>query len=114
VKNRAQLPRFADVCEEWLSHGEQERQLEPSTLVDYRSSLSARILPALGSSCIDTITASDLEQWRQRLLEQAAMSNRAINKLFMVVAAVGPAGPAACGPAQAATARQCLRGARPG
>lgn len=79
---------FADVCEEWLRHGERERQLKPSTLVDYRSSLSARILPALGLLAVEKLSTDDLEAWRRRLLDDGTISHRTINKLMMIVGAV--------------------------
>lgn len=82
------VPTFAEVCEEWLRHGELERRLKPSTLIDYRSSTSARILPALGPVRVDAVSTDDLEAWRQRLLAGGELSHRTINKLLMIVGAV--------------------------
>ena len=81
-------PTFAEVCAEWLRHGERERQLKPSTLIDYRSSTSARILPSLGSLRVDAIMPQDLEAWRERLLTEGELSHRTINKLMMIVGGV--------------------------
>lgn len=81
-------PTFAEVCEEWLRHGERERQLKPSTLLDYRSSTSARILPAFADLPVDVISSRDLEAWRQQLLAGGELSHRTINKLVMIVGAV--------------------------
>ena len=81
-------PTFAEVCEEWLRHGERERRLKPSTVIDYRSSTSARILPALGPTPVDAVSTGDLEVWRQGLLAGGELSHRTINKLLMIVGAV--------------------------
>lgn len=80
-------PTVAEVCEEWLRHGERERQLKPSTLVDYQSSVSARLLPAFGHRRVDDITPTDLEAWRQGLLDEATISHRTINKLLTIFGA---------------------------
>ena len=84
----SEAPTFSEVCEEWLRHGERERQLKPSTLVDYRAVVSARLVPTLGSLRIDAITPRRLEAWRDSLLDEGAISHRTINKLTMVVGAV--------------------------
>jgi integrase len=85
---RTAAPTFAEACEEWLRHGERERQLKQSTLVDYRAAISARLGPALGSVAIDVITTKSLESWRDGLLKEQAISHRTINKLMMIVGAV--------------------------
>lgn len=81
-------PTFAEACDEWLRHGERERQLKPSTLVDYRASISARLLAALGSLRVDEIAVKDLETFRDGLLDEGEISHRTINKLLMIVGAV--------------------------
>jgi integrase len=80
-------PTFAQVCEEWLQHGERERRLKPSTLIDYRAAVSARLIPALGFLPVDQVTPQLLEAWRDALLDEATISHRTINKLLMIVGA---------------------------
>jgi integrase len=80
-------PTFAQVCEEWLQHGERERRLKPSTLIDYRAAVSARLIPALGFLPVDQVTPQLLEAWRDPLLDEATISHRTINKLLMIVGA---------------------------
>lgn len=55
---------FAAAAEEWLRHGATERGLKPSTLRDYRSAISAHLLPAVGSRSIHAITSAEIEEWR--------------------------------------------------
>lgn len=81
-------PTFAELCGDWLRHGERERQLKPSTLVDYRSSTSARILPALGPLRVGAISAQGLAAWRERLPTEGELSHRTIDKLMMIVGGV--------------------------
>jgi integrase len=81
-------PTFADACEEWLRHGERERQLKQSTLIDYQTAVKARLLPELGPCRIDTITVKTLADWRDGLLDEGALSHRTINKLTMILGAV--------------------------
>jgi len=69
---KTSAPTFAEVCDEWLRHGERERQLKQSTLVDYRAAISARLALALGSLRIDANTPEILEAWRDDLLDEAA------------------------------------------
>jgi integrase len=85
---KTSAPTFAELCDEWLRHGERERQLKQSTLVDYRAAISARLAPALGPLPVDAITPEVLEAWRDDLLDEAAISHRTINKLTMIVGAV--------------------------
>lgn len=84
----SRAPTFAEACEEWFSHGERDRRLKRSTLVDYRSCLTARIIPGLGAEPVDKLTASRIEEWRDRLLDSGDISHRTANKLMMIVGAV--------------------------
>jgi integrase len=81
-------PAFSEVCAEWLRHGERERKLKASTLVDYRASLTSRLIPTLGELPIDEITPQTIEAWREALLDEGALSHRTINKLMMILGAV--------------------------
>lgn len=81
-------PTFANVCSEWLRHGERERQLKQSTLIDYRAAISSRLEPTLGSLPIDGLSTVALQTWREALLTEGAISYRTINKLTTIVGAV--------------------------
>jgi integrase len=54
---------FARAADEWLRHGEYERQLKPSTLRDYRSAVSLHLIPTFGHRELQTISPKDIEQW---------------------------------------------------
>jgi hypothetical protein len=68
------------VADRRLRFIEEDRERKPSTLVDYRSALRAHLLPAFGERSLETITASDVEQWRGSLTK---LSNRSKNKLLI-------------------------------
>ena len=55
---------FGDAAAEWLRFIEEDRERKPSTLVDYRSTLNAHLLPGLGERPLESIEPSDIEEWR--------------------------------------------------
>jgi len=59
---------FADAAEDWLLHGERERDWKRSTLVDYRSAVRAHLLPAFGSMPVERVTTRAIEAWRSHWL----------------------------------------------
>ena len=69
---------FADACEEWLRYMEHDLDRKPSTLVQYRSSVRAHFLPALGDLRLEDVTAERIEAWKATL----RMSNRTKHKLL--------------------------------
>jgi integrase len=71
---------FAEASAEWLRFIAEDRARKPSTLVDYRSALSAHLLPAFGERPIESITTEDIELWRRSL---TGLSNRSKNKLLI-------------------------------
>jgi integrase len=75
---------FADAAEEWLRHGERERGLKPTTIIDYRSALRAHLLPSFGSMRIEDIGARAIENRRARWLA-AGMSRRNANKQLAIM-----------------------------
>lgn len=40
---------FKEAAEDWMRHGEIERGLKPTTIIDYRSALRAHLLPTFGT-----------------------------------------------------------------
>jgi integrase len=75
---------FADAAREWLRHGEDERSLKPSTLIDYRSVLNARLLPSFGKHRLDKISAGTIERTRAKWLADG-MSHRNANKQLAIL-----------------------------
>lgn len=72
---------FADVAEDWYARGSLERDWSASTQVDYRSVLDAHLLPEFGPRRIETITAKQFEQWRDRLAKDGKRSRKTVNKI---------------------------------
>ena len=75
---------FAQAAEEYLQHLEHDRQRKPSTLRDYRSTISTHLLPAFGSVPVEEITADRVERW-QRALGGRPISNRTKAKTITIL-----------------------------
>src|SRR3954452_6388624 len=54
---------FADAAAEFLRYVEHDRSIKPSTLTDYRSIVTAHLLPAFGAMRVEEITAEKIERW---------------------------------------------------
>lgn len=80
---------FADAAAEWLRYVEHDRDVKPSTLTDYRSTVG-RLFPTFGSLPIEEITASRIEAWRAGLGagRSQPLSNRTRNKALTVLGGI--------------------------
>jgi integrase len=76
---------FREATEEWLRHGEHERAVKTATLVDYRSVVSSRLLPAFGELPLEAITATAIDRWRREVLADARLSARTVNKALTIL-----------------------------
>ncbi len=76
---------FREAAEHWLQHGEHERSLKPSTLVDYRSTVSAYLLPTFGNLPLEGVTEAVIDRWRRGLLAEKRLSPRTVNKALTVL-----------------------------
>ncbi len=72
---------FADAAAEFLRYAEYDRAVKPSTLVDYRSIVRGRLVPAFGERRLEDITTEEIEAWRATL----AVSNRTKNKVLVLM-----------------------------
>ena len=75
---------FADAAEEWLRHGEHERGLKRSTIVDYRSVVAHHLLPAFGSARLEDVTAKRIERWRGQWLAEHGHHRQAVKLLAIL------------------------------
>lgn len=71
---------FRDVAEEWFERGQFERDWSASTRIDYRSVLDAHLLPEFGTKRIETITALQIERWRNALAHDGR-ARHTVNKI---------------------------------
>ncbi len=79
---------FADAAAEFLRHAEQDRDVKPSTLRDYRSTINAHLLPPFGAMRLEDITTELIERWRADVPARKpgqTLSNRTKNKLLVVL-----------------------------
>jgi integrase len=79
---------FDVVAEDWLAWGVRDRDWKPSTLSDNRSNINAHLNPAFGSRRVEKITADDIEQWRDELVDERGLSRRTVNKLLINLGAI--------------------------
>jgi integrase len=76
---------FADAAAEFLRYVEQVRQRQPSTVRDYRYVIDGYLLPAFGERRLETITADEIDAYKERLLASGKLSNRSIVRHLMVL-----------------------------
>src|SRR4051812_30642384 len=72
---------FADAAAEYLRYAEHDRGCKPSTLRDYRSTITAHLLPAFGQMRVEDIDPATIERWRTGL--PSTLSPRTKNKLLI-------------------------------
>ena len=75
---------FKDAAEDWLRHGESERGLKPTTIIDYRSSLRAHLLPTFGEMRLEDVTTKVIERRRAQWLA-TGVSRRNANKQVAIL-----------------------------
>jgi integrase len=78
---------FADASAEWLRYSEQERDVKPSTLIDY-TAMVRQLDNELGEIALEEITPTRLEQWREKWIEATTPSNRTQQKYLVVLGAI--------------------------
>lgn len=64
---------FADAAEEYLRWLRDDRQRKPSTLRDYRSIITAHLLPVFGSERLEDITTERIEAWSAKLAARGSI-----------------------------------------
>jgi integrase len=79
---------FADAAAEWLRYVAEDRDVKPSTLSDYRSVVSSRLLPEFGELPVEEITPDRIEAWRASLGAGRPLTNRTRNKAVTILGGV--------------------------
>ncbi len=77
---------FGEACSEWLRYVEHDKERSPSTLLDYRNSVRRYLLPHFGADTpLVRITTEDIEDFRDRMLQQRKLSRRTVQKLQVIL-----------------------------
>ena len=76
---------FAEACEDYLAHKESDRRLKPTTLRDYRSTVTFHLLPAFGELPVEDITADIVETWKLTLDVSNATKIKVLTVLYGVM-----------------------------
>lgn len=79
---------FDVVADEWLAWGVRDRDWKPSTLSDNRSNINAHLNPAFEGKRVEKVTADEIEQWRDELVDERGLSRRTVNKLLINLGAI--------------------------
>jgi integrase len=78
---------FEQATAEWLRYAEQDRDVKPSTLGDYRNMV--RVLNrSLGHLRLEDITVDTLERWRDGYVKERSPSNRTLLKYTIALGGV--------------------------
>jgi integrase len=81
---RDQDRTFAEACDAWLDYVEHEKALRPSTVRDYRNAVGCYLLPEFGATTLlRTIDTARIDAYRERLLTEAELSRRTIQKILV-------------------------------
>ncbi len=80
---------FRVAAEEWLRYVEHDRDVKPSTLTDYRSTVS-RLVREFGETPIEGISAQMIESWCADQVARGGgtLSNRTRNKALTVLGGI--------------------------
>jgi integrase len=76
---------FADAAAEWLRYVEHDRKRRHSTVEDYRNVVRNTLLPEFGDASLESITTEWVDGYRARLVAEARLSDRTINKLLVLL-----------------------------
>lgn len=77
---------FGDAVAEWLRYTEVDRSRAESTVRDYRNTANGTLLPAFGKDTpLEAIDQDRLDAYRQRLLTEAKVSRRTVQKTMVLL-----------------------------
>jgi len=79
---------FDLVAEDWIKWGIRDRDWKPSRLRNNQNDLNKHLNPAFGHKRIEKITADEIEQWRDELLDERGLSRRTANKQLILLGAI--------------------------
>src|SRR5215212_6348218 len=76
---------FEDAAAEWLRYVEQDRKRRPSTVRDYRNTITGRLNPEFGPESVEAIDSERIDSWRAELVADGELSARTINKMLVIL-----------------------------
>jgi integrase len=75
---------FADAAAEYLRYVEHERQIDTTTIDDYRGVINGYLLKEFGERALEAITADDIDAYKGRLLAEGRLSKRTVVRHLVV------------------------------
>ncbi len=80
---------FGQIAESWFAYVRDDRKRRPSTVADYRRELDHNLIPAMGKETpAASITARDIDAYREQLVAEGRLSARSINKRLIQLHAI--------------------------
>lgn len=76
---------FADAAAEYLRYVGEVRQIDPTTLADYRGVIAGYLREEFGETPIEQITPDAIENYRDKLIAAGKLSNRTIVRHLTVL-----------------------------
>ena len=85
-RKRAQDHTFGEACDAWLAYVAHEKDRRPSTIGDYRNAVRRYLIPEFGAdTLLHTIDTARVDAYRERLLVDAQLSRRTIQKILVLL-----------------------------
>ena len=89
VPIRGSAVTFGQIAETWFAYVRDDRKRRPSTVDSYRRELDVNLIPALGKETpAASITARDIDAYREQLVAEGRLSARSINKRLIQLHAI--------------------------
>ena len=76
---------FSDAADEYLRYVENVRQIDPATVADYRGVIEGYLKEEFGALLVSSITADQIDAYKERLLDNGKLSNRTIVRHLTVL-----------------------------
>ena len=86
--SRQSSTTFEEAATEYLRFVAEERQIDPTTVADYRGVVDGYLREEFEGRSIESITADDIDAYKVRLMKEGKLSNRTIVRHLLVLTGI--------------------------